>query len=265
MGQLAYDLQEPRTPTNTTQSPRHTNPYSHYYHRATTSPQVDAALRLFSCFTPRETKLFFDLMLARMSIPAKEALTQVVWTSLSPVEKEWFELPRRGRRDGTEGEGGVWSEEEILCGFAGAALPASLRGGPVTTSSGTMQSSERRSGTLRLEFGTLNSNRPTGTSVATSTQAVIPSSPHSIVPRFLSSSRWLNTNSTGSDEELQDEDEGAGNTLIAAGREMSARMAAREIEDSIFGAIIQAVRGSERPLSPNSGATPGTRPVWEVD
>ncbi|KAI8917507.1 hypothetical protein DFJ77DRAFT_508983 [Powellomyces hirtus] len=208
MGQLAYDLPPPKTNINSTlpnaygqssATPHFPRPVS----MSGRTPQVETALSLFRTFTPHQTKQFFDIMLAQMSMSGKEALIRVVYSSLGQPSSSDGSTYTASPSHPLSGQ---WTEDDILNGFA-------------SNSSG------------RTEELIANMRR-------LMSSASSPATSHTR-PQFGS------VRSAPSNDFDDDEEEGMGNTLIAAGREMHNRLlAAREIEDEVYRALVQAVSGS---------------------
>ncbi|KAI9091707.1 hypothetical protein DFS34DRAFT_634611, partial [Phlyctochytrium arcticum] len=201
---------------------------------------IDAALELFGFFSPRETKQFFDRLLESMSAPAKEALIQVIWNSLGPQEKEWFDLPRRPTSSEqtqqapspTHSDHGPWSDEEILCGFAGTMLQ--LRTGR-RINGGAGHSNVRG---RAVEFGTVASQIPV---IPTTTMSRYISHPtRSVLPARVETY-----------DDFEDEDDGGVGNVFLAARERNARQNAEAV----------ATRSSNAPAT---RWTSGGGADWEV-
>lgn len=252
MGQLLNDILASPPPSRRALT---TTTYASHSPHITTSPQIDTALRVFSAFSPRERKLFFELMLASMSLPAKQALVQVLRNSVGGGVHELV------------GGGGVWTEEEVLSGFGGGerresgdartvvSIPVSVSSSASTPSSNSTTTATTTLGTNHRTFWS-SMLRDRYAAVTQYLQERHPStsqseaSPRAIILRNVfgpgshthgnAASFSINSNNNGNDgggeqdgrdtefdddedDDDEEDDEGPGNTFMAARREISSR------------------------------------------
>ncbi|KAI8799898.1 hypothetical protein BJ742DRAFT_882417 [Cladochytrium replicatum] len=75
------------------------------------NPKVDELLTCVRALPPDEMKGFLEHMFTRMTLSAKEAIADILWSTLTPAEQDAFELPSVG--------GNEWTHDQIINGLNG--------------------------------------------------------------------------------------------------------------------------------------------------
>ncbi|KAJ1552295.1 hypothetical protein HK096_000725 [Nowakowskiella sp. JEL0078] len=100
---------------------------------------------------PSQAKRFLELLFSRMTLSAKEAVIEILWSTLTPPEQSIFDLPIAGSPS--------WSNEEILRGLSRTFITVETStSNPETTTQG--------------QFGTSISNNPRLTSISNARRSI---------------------------------------------------------------------------------------------
>ncbi|KAJ3085374.1 hypothetical protein HK102_000061, partial [Quaeritorhiza haematococci] len=139
--------------------------------------QDEPLLRAVLTLSPSDFKRFLELLFSRMAITAKEAVTELLWASLSSTERDLFDMPVTGTP--------LFSEEEILRGL-GTSLPvgggssssATAGTGAASNASGLWPALSTRISGWGISSGDWDwafDNNPVGSTLSQSTSPISPS------------------------------------------------------------------------------------------
>ncbi|KAJ3115323.1 hypothetical protein HDU96_000807 [Phlyctochytrium bullatum] len=194
------------------------------------SVRIAHVLEVINALPPRDLSTLLTTMLATQTLPAKEAIAELIWQSLTPREKVLFEMPS------ISSARHPWSQEEILRALS--ARPINFRSVP--------------------QIGTSSTS---GDYPSPSSNGVSPNSLPS--PRFRFSSQIGIRNPYHSRDRNDDDDNdelpssfrmrvpgtfrnnarGLGRSANAEG---SGGGVVRDVEDQIYDVLIQAIERAER-------------------